>query len=170
MKYLILIALYLVIGLVIGLVTGIQSVSKAQFFHSEPRMTAYISAGGGYNAELEAASVRFYMGFPASREFFSYSVDGGFYVHNLDKNPNSGDININLRFYMPGSVIFRPYAFTGANYTYYDGEFWGVNLGVGTQLVIGRIFYFVRAQYTVGELNMASVSSGLSLVFPTSVR
>jgi hypothetical protein len=142
---------------------------KAEAQYSEPgtSLMAYIGVGTGYNVETEAASIRFNGGFPTGYQFFSYFVDGGLHLRT---GPKAADVNANLRFFIPGSDAFMPYVYTGFNYTRYGRNNFGVNLGLGTQLAFGPGFFFVRGQYTVGDLDMISVNAGISYVFRTMVR
>ncbi|MFU8861416.1 MAG: hypothetical protein ACNA8K_13445 [Cyclonatronaceae bacterium] len=129
------------------------------------QIEAYIGVGAGYNSEIEATSLRFYGGVPAS-EFFTYFVDGGIYFRDA---PRAGDANANLRFMIPGSDVFRPYIYTGINYTRFGDDYIGANLGAGAQFMARPGFFFVRGQYTLGGLNMLSASAGFSYMFRTAI-
>jgi hypothetical protein len=131
--------------------------------------SAYFGAGLGYNKEIEAPSIRFHGGFPAGGEFFSFFVDGGVYMRNA---PKAGDINANIRFHLPIGGMFIPYVYTGYNYTRYGRDYAGANFGIGahTATTGKKFFFFTRAQFTWGQLNMISVNSGFSYVFSTVVR
>lgn len=133
---------------------------------ADAQIEAYFGAGAGYNPEIEAASLRFYGGVP-SGEFFTYFVDGGIYFRDA---PRAGDANANLRFMIPGSDVFRPYAYTGINYTRFGGDYMGANFGAGAQFMTGPGFFFIRGQYTLGELNMVSASVGMTYIFRAATK
>jgi hypothetical protein len=130
------------------------------------QINAYVGMGAGFNSETEAASLRFYGGVPVS-EFFTYFVDTGIYFRT---GPKAADVNANLRFMIPGSDVFRPYAYTGINYTRFGKDYIGLNAGLGAQFTMGPGFFFVRGHYTLGGLNMISAHTGFAYSFRTAVR
>jgi hypothetical protein len=116
----------LTIAAVLLLVTAIDA---------DAQIEAYFGAGAGYNSEVEATSLRFYGGVPAG-DFFTYFVDGGIYFRDA---PRAGDVNANLRFMIPGSDVFRPYIYTGINYTRFGDDYIGANFGAGAQFMAGPV-------------------------------
>jgi hypothetical protein len=145
--------------LTVLLMIGLAGQANAQ-------INAYIGMGAGYGTETEATSLRFYGGVPAS-DFFTYFVDGGIYFRT---GPKAADVNANLRFMIPGSDVFRPYAYTGINYTRFGNDYLGINAGLGAQFTAGPGFFFLRGQYTLGGLNMISAQTGYAYSFRTAVR
>jgi hypothetical protein len=148
-----------ILVLTVLLMIGLAGQANAQ-------INAYIGIGAGFNSETEATSLRFYGGVPAS-DFFTYFVDGGIYFRT---GPKAADVNANLRFMIPGSDVFRPYAYTGINYTRFGNDFVGLNAGLGAQLTFVSGFFFVRGHYTLGGLNMISAQTGFAYSFRTAVR
>ncbi|TVQ13300.1 MAG: hypothetical protein EA364_06890 [Balneolaceae bacterium] len=130
------------------------------------QINAYVGMGAGFNSEAEATSLRFYGGVQPN-DSFNYFVDGGIYFRS---GPKAADVNASLRFLIPGNDVFRPYAYTGINYTRFGKDYVGLNAGLGAQFMVGSGFFFVRGHYTLGGLNMISAQTGFAYSFSTAVR